>query len=354
MQFGITTNIPEHEQQAGRGGRDHKACIVLMIVEKWAYKDRSGNVAPSGGAKPTTKEKQTESAILQFVNTSICRRQFLAEYNNDTTIEGKSYLFVKSSLTVVSALDYDGPFCCDQHANQAFNLDHWLPGQTLPSLAQSRLEMLMDVDQRAAPPKKARKRYRPIVQRLPLEQLLKVWRETVLSNKLGIKGWPSDWILADQHIIKLAREEKSTLKSAGDIVSLLEESREWADNFAEQVYQVIESFNMSPPPKPDRVPKKTSVPAVADNPQLDEPSMEMNEPLPLSPGPSATDLYDTDTTLVNPHSRTSSPACSRCSTPDLDLSLSVGISRQWPVSNSFTFQIPTSPNPRPKKKALME
>ncbi|KAG1898295.1 uncharacterized protein F5891DRAFT_1190964 [Suillus fuscotomentosus] len=188
VQFGITINISEHEQRAGRGGRDHMACIVLMIVEKWAYKDQNVDITPSGGSKSTMKEKRTDSAMLQFVNTSTCRRQFLAEYNNDTTVE---------------ALDYDSMFCCDQHADQAFNLNHWLPGETLPSiLAQSCLDISMNVDERA-PLKKVRKRYRPVVQRMPLEELLKAWHETVSSNKPDIKGWPSDWILADQHIIKL-------------------------------------------------------------------------------------------------------------------------------------------------------
>ena len=94
MQFGVTVNLLEHEQRAGRGGRDRLRCLVLMIVEKWAY--RTDNEIPKGKASAT--ERRTESAMFNFINSSTCRRRFLAEYNDDTSPEGPYMSFMHSFL----------------------------------------------------------------------------------------------------------------------------------------------------------------------------------------------------------------------------------------------------------------
>lgn len=71
VQFDVTIDICEHKQCAGRRGQDHEACLVLMIVEKWAYKSAKG-VQVSHKGKLTAKERCTEPAMLEFMNTSTC------------------------------------------------------------------------------------------------------------------------------------------------------------------------------------------------------------------------------------------------------------------------------------------
>ncbi|KAG1744113.1 uncharacterized protein EDB91DRAFT_1080914 [Suillus paluster] len=340
IQFGITIDICEHEQRAGQGGRNRRACLVLMITEKWAYKSPE-NVHVSHKGKPTAKERRTEPTMLEFVNTSTCRRQFLAEYNNDTTAE---------------AFEYDSPCCCDQHLDST-NIDYFLPGTTLPSIAlKARLELDTSGVNAQAPPKKTHKRYRPTKQRPLLEEQLKAWRTNILSNDPAIQSWPDEWVLSDLSISKLAQEDEAIFKSSADVVSFLEESREQANSFADQVHDIIDCYNRSLPRKSTQTSRQlvTSGATANQMPGSEDDELEQHLPethIPADPIPSlvntAYHLYDTDATLVNSHSPPSSLPSSQCATPDLDLPLSAAIHH---LRSESTFE---SPNPQPKKRALI-
>ncbi|KAG1737135.1 uncharacterized protein EDB91DRAFT_1249783 [Suillus paluster] len=294
VQFGITINISEHEQCTGRGGQDWKPCHVLMIVEKWAYKITiDAQVLHKG--KPTAKERCTNPAMLDSVNTSTCHQQFLAEYNSDTTAE---------------AFEYNSTFCCDQHLDTTSNINYFLPGKMLPSIAlQVRLKSETSSVHPQAQPKKTCKKYCPTKQRPPLEELLQAWRKSALSNDV------------------LAREEEAAFESTADVVLFLEESSKWANSYAEQMPFELESEN--------------------DEPEQHLPDIHVLADHIPSLIKTTSDLYDTDTTLVNSYSPTSSPQSSQCATPDLNLPLSAAV--QHPHSESV-FE---SPNPRPKKRAFI-
>jgi superfamily II DNA helicase RecQ len=88
VQFGVTINLLEHEQQAGRGGRDKLQCLVLMIAEKWAYNSLNEPERVVNKCKASAKERRTDSAMFNFINLSTCRRYFLAQHNDDTSPEG--------------------------------------------------------------------------------------------------------------------------------------------------------------------------------------------------------------------------------------------------------------------------
>jgi hypothetical protein len=219
------------------------------------------------------------------------------------------------------------------------NINCFLPGQTLPSIAlQVRLESETSSDHLQAQPKKTRNKYRPTKQRPPLEELLQAWRKNALSNDDITQGWLDEWVLSDLSISKLAREEEGAFESTADVVSFLEESSEWADSYGEQVHSVIDGYNRSLPKKPARASTK-----LLDS---NHPATHITAGTIPSLVKTTSDLYDTDTTLVNSYSPTSSPQSSRCATPDLDLPLSAAV--RHPRSESV-FE---SPNPRPKKRAF--
>jgi ATP-dependent DNA helicase RecQ len=266
----------------------------------------------------------------------------------------------------LAAVQYEGVSCCDLHLDESFklNINDFIPGQTLQSvIAQpTNHEAGINIDSDVqVPPKKTRKKYRPMKQRSALEDLLKVWRHTVISNNTALQGWPAEWILSDQHIVKLAREEDGSFKSASDIITFFQESEEWSTFFGNGVYGVIDSFNKSLLRKARHVTWKPPTNATAtdrdlksedDNPgQLQIPHALPADSIPLL-SDFVADVYDTDATLINPYSSASSPPSSHCLTPDLDLSLSESLTACRSCPASFA-QIHASPNSRPWKRVML-
>ncbi|KAG2155301.1 uncharacterized protein EDB93DRAFT_1264911 [Suillus bovinus] len=320
--FGVTVNLLEHEQWAGQGGQDKLQCLVLMIAEKWAYN--------------TPKKPQrvlcSTSSIYQCV----------------------ADIFWLNTITDTSpeAVQYEGVSCCDQHLDESLNINHFIPGQNLQSVIaqptdhEPGINIVLDAQ---VPPKKTCKKYRPMKQCSALEELLKVWCHTVIFNDTALQGWPAEWILSGQYIVKLAQEEDSFFKLASDIITFLQESKEWSVFFSNGVYGVIDLYNKSLPRKAQHIMRKPPAnPTAADRDlesEDDNPGQQTPRALPADSIPLlldfTADVYDTDATLINPYSSASSPPSSHCSTPDLDLSLSLTTCRSRPAS--FT-QIHASPN----------
>ncbi|KAG1750538.1 P-loop containing nucleoside triphosphate hydrolase protein [Suillus paluster] len=239
------------------------------------------------------------------------------------------------------AVQYEGVSCCDQHLDESWNINYFVPGQTLQSVIAQPInhEPGINIDSDAqVPPKKTRKKYRPTKQHSALEEVLKVWRHTVVSNDTALQGWPAKWILSDQHI----------------------ESEEWSTFFGNGVHGVIDSYNKSLPRKARRVMQKPPANATATDRDLesedDNPGQQIPHALPVDSIPLLSDfvadVYDTDAILVNPYSSASSPPSSHCSTPDLDLSLSESLTARHSCPASFA-QIHASPNSRPWKRVML-
>jgi hypothetical protein len=55
---------------------------------------------------------------------------------------------------------------------------------------------------------------------------------------------PISYILSDAGIVTLAKAKPATLATAADIALLLEESSEWHDNFAVEVFDVIREYDL--------------------------------------------------------------------------------------------------------------
>lgn len=74
----------EFEQMAGRGGRDGKtSCLVVFIAESWLYSPDKRNTT-----NLCAKGLRTDDKVFEFVQSEVCRRDYLAKMNDDTTAEG--------------------------------------------------------------------------------------------------------------------------------------------------------------------------------------------------------------------------------------------------------------------------
>lgn len=77
----------DYEQMAGRGGRDGLTkCLVLLLAEPWLFEPRDEDIDK---ATQCSKALRTDDDVFRFVQSEECRREFLAELNNDNNDEGK-------------------------------------------------------------------------------------------------------------------------------------------------------------------------------------------------------------------------------------------------------------------------
>ena len=70
--FGVPKNLINLEQKGGRGGRSPDIyCLVLLIVETWAY---NGAISAKAVFPTNAKVQQTETTIFAYVPLHTCRR----------------------------------------------------------------------------------------------------------------------------------------------------------------------------------------------------------------------------------------------------------------------------------------
>lgn len=104
-----------------------------------------------------------------------------------------------------------------------------------------------------APAKRSRNKYRSVAARSLLEEKLQIWRLEAHSTDPLRLIRPPYLILSDANLLCIAKALPELLSCPADIVSLLEESEEWAVEWAEKIYQVVRVFDLSqktdlPPP----------------------------------------------------------------------------------------------------------
>lgn len=91
--FGVPKTLMEGDQRAGRGGRNGVECLVLWIVEAWAFDPPP----PDSQRTISAKESRTDKNVIEYTATRVrCRRRFLAHFNDDQTEDGEYiYFFFK-------------------------------------------------------------------------------------------------------------------------------------------------------------------------------------------------------------------------------------------------------------------
>ncbi|KAJ7697205.1 P-loop containing nucleoside triphosphate hydrolase protein, partial [Mycena rosella] len=214
--FGVPKTEFEDDQRGGRGGRDGRECLVLTIAERWAYYNSAENDPQH---VPGKKERRTEPTVIAYACSKGCRRQFLARHNNDKT---------------PLALHFCGLFCCDND-DPNFDVSRYLIGPLLKSKHS-------DSDSEL-PPRKPRKKYRPVAQRPEIAEALLEWRTSVHAKDSVAKNFPMTYILDDASVTLLARELPRSFRIPADITTFLEETAEWHAAHALNILSVIRLYD---------------------------------------------------------------------------------------------------------------
>ncbi|KAK6985173.1 Werner syndrome ATP-dependent helicase [Favolaschia claudopus] len=206
--LGVAKSVDEGDQRGGRGGGDGLECLVLTIAERWAFENLAAN---NPDHKPGNKEERTNRSSIEYASTKLCKRKFLADYNEDTTAE---------------ALLCDGP-CCDND-DPSFDLSDFLLGFSVDEESDSDL-----------PAKKPRRKYRPVVAREPLDDAIRSWRDTTHEADLVLKSFPKSYIISNKSIGLLARERPQTFRIPADITTFLNETSDWHSRHALDILTLI-------------------------------------------------------------------------------------------------------------------
>lgn len=172
--------------------------------------------------------------------------------------------FGRTPINYLTALDFEGPFCCDSEVHgSAHSLDFWLPNASHNALApvpgsdldldsDSDSDSDMDIDsglifvgsQRPLP-QVSRMVYRPMAERKDLEVLVNSWRVKVHSEDIGASFFPMNDILPASLIPKLVRlpSGSSELSTPANITKFVGRSEEWMCIYAHSLCTLIAEFD---------------------------------------------------------------------------------------------------------------
>ncbi|KAJ7100305.1 P-loop containing nucleoside triphosphate hydrolase protein [Mycena crocata] len=215
IDYGVTKTMFEKDQRGGRGGRDGLLCLILTIAERWAYENLA---ATDENHKPNDKEKRTEAEVIADASSKSCERRTLAEHNYDETPEALDFL---SS-------------CC-QNCDEDLDLSVFLPGP-FATVVESSSE---------PPPRRTRKKYRPVAHRTELVEQLEEWRAEKHANDPVACNFRIGDILELSSMALLAREPRYSLRIPADtgITSFLDETEDWHREYALDILSVIVQYD---------------------------------------------------------------------------------------------------------------
>ncbi|KAJ7280832.1 P-loop containing nucleoside triphosphate hydrolase protein [Mycena rebaudengoi] len=220
VMFGLAKDKSDYEQMAGRGGRDERECLVLMLAEAWALTDLS---LTQPDRTLDVKEARTKPDIIVFTRVNICRRRDLAEHNDDRT---------DTAVTFTTA------WCCDNCPEDGFDLALYLGAPVLTSDWEPELPPVA---------KTPRRRYRKVACRPALVDSLTDWRSRFHSFDPICRDFPIEYILEDTSIALLARESPGSLQVPSDVTSFLGETQEWHNSYALEILTVLLQYDMDDP-----------------------------------------------------------------------------------------------------------
>jgi hypothetical protein len=88
-----------------------------------------------------------------------------------------------------------------------------------------------------------RKTYRATALHDTLGKQLFDWRKQVHSDDPVYRSFPISYLLSDTGLDALAKAKPTTVTTKESIISILEESPEWGDDFAEEVLCIIQAYD---------------------------------------------------------------------------------------------------------------
>ncbi|KAF7976463.1 hypothetical protein HWV62_6719 [Athelia sp. TMB] len=200
IMYGIPKTMIEFLQRMGRVGRTPTInAICLTIAEDWACKlaVEEEDVMRKVGVK----EKRTELAMIRYASCPKCLRKFVMDYSGEE--------------------DWD----------DGFRLQDYFQG---PILTAPRPKVQVW---------KPRAKYWPVAEREELMKRLITWARITHLDDPVHSQWPRDWILPDTSAKLLAREVAGSVDSPSKISALLEENKDWEDNWAALFLSVVTQYD---------------------------------------------------------------------------------------------------------------
>ena len=138
----------------------------------------------------------------------------------------------------ILATQYSTRWCCDHHPGSDFNLSSFFLGDfKLTTSKQGNLENLTVAKRKRQP------QYHAKEDRGSIFNTLLAWQNEAHNPDPDSFLQPATWLIDNKGLDLLSKIHPSDIYSPQAIVDLLQETPEWADDFAQQVFNVIKQFD---------------------------------------------------------------------------------------------------------------
>ncbi|KAF7334003.1 Werner syndrome ATP-dependent helicase [Mycena venus] len=229
INYSLPEKVTMRFQWEGRAGRSttHDA-FALTMIEPWVFdmdlsnavddKDDPDQPLLHEGLKKRNPRKQERigTASVHLARCLGCKREAYAQFFEDDSEE---------------ALEFTCRWCCDGHPGNSFALSKLFLGP------------VYEGEEVRAATKRKRAKYRPVKQRAKLVELLTNWvSEVHRSDELRFLRPPS-FILDGIALKTLSMAPSSSVASSGSITSILKQSDEWDEIYAEPVFKIIQGYD---------------------------------------------------------------------------------------------------------------
>ncbi|KAJ7845941.1 hypothetical protein B0H14DRAFT_2584405 [Mycena olivaceomarginata] len=111
-QAGVPKSIIEEDQRGGRGGRDGRQCLVLMIAERWAYDDLARSDPTHNPSEPSLQTSllrlQGRTAAVGLLPSITTTRQLTNSPGSSSDSDASDSNHSESDCEEQSASDSDG------------------------------------------------------------------------------------------------------------------------------------------------------------------------------------------------------------------------------------------------------
>ncbi|EIW75800.1 P-loop containing nucleoside triphosphate hydrolase protein [Coniophora puteana RWD-64-598 SS2] len=220
--YGLPQTLIDLWQEFGRAGRlPELQSIALIIAEPWAFNTEDSE-------KPSTAEKRTDRDVREYVSFKTCRRAFKAQKDGDDSDE---------ALTTRYGL------CCD-NCNADFDLGRFFPRPLYdPTHVADNSGQNATQTASQATQVKPRKFARSKANQEEITARLQTWRTETIRTSTYAGLWPRSHLLHDKKINKIVKSPLGSLTSLASVVSLLQESDEWAEHFGSGVFDIIQELD---------------------------------------------------------------------------------------------------------------
>ncbi|KAK7034169.1 P-loop containing nucleoside triphosphate hydrolase protein [Favolaschia claudopus] len=241
VDYGAPRAMPTVIQRGGRAGRRGQLSVYLLMAEPWVYTASLDAVDSSSDdpdrpisgrlIKNSKKPERAGLAVVLYVRSSTCLREMFARYLNDRSRD---------------ALKITTDWCCDQPHDTEIQFDKrsFFPGRFIYEEKDGKI-YAGDVDEpdrihlnppKAKKPKGKGKKNRKVADRVPLQDQLNDWLSSAHTTDPLRAVRPPTFILDAKSIKSLSTVHPDRMRSPDDVTSTLDETPEWAEEWASKVF----------------------------------------------------------------------------------------------------------------------